>query len=210
MFCSELSALRKGKSVAEEPEPTLTPPSTIPPPRQEAELSADEMRQLLTATLLSRADLQENEVNLLGYLQRSANLPPVSRPEPATSTNLQEVVSRLEGKIDQSVEKLEKKIDDLKESVNSALGTLETRVRALETTCRGEEEASKRQRVTEDRPPEASGAGGFGNLQGTGTETSTVPPQTEEAAVTSTVGRELVLYVDPDTLPLSTVRLCTD
>ena len=64
--------------------------------------------------------------------------------------------------------------------------------------------------MTKDRPPEASGAGGFGNLQGTGTETSTVPPQTEEAAVTSTVGRELVLYVDPDTLPLSTVRVCTD
>ena len=122
MFRSELSALRKGKSVAEEPEPTPTPPSTIPPPRQEAELSADEMRQLLTATLLSRADLREDEVNLLGYLQRSANLPPVSRPEPATSTDLKEVVSRLEGKIDQSVEKLKKKIDDLKEFVNSALG----------------------------------------------------------------------------------------
>ena len=105
--------------------------------------------------------------------------------------------------------------------MNSALGTLETGVRALETTCRTEaepskrrlddeddpsrreEEASKRQRVTEDRPPEASGAGGSGNLQGTGTET-------EETAVTSTVGRELVLYVDPDTLPLSTVRVCTD
>jgi hypothetical protein len=64
--------------------------------------------------------------------------------------------------------------------------------------------------VTEDRPPEASGTGGSGNLQGTGTETTTVPPQTEEATVTSTVGRELVLYVDPDTLPLSSVRICTD
>ena len=36
-----------------------------------------------------------------------------------------------------------------------------------------------------------------------------MPPQIEEAAVTSTVGRVLVLYVDPDTLPLSTVQLCT-
>jgi len=158
-------------------------------------------------------------VNLLGYLQRSSNLPPVSRPEPATSTDLKEVADRLEGKIDQSVEKLGKKIDDLKESVNSALGTLETRVRALETTCRAEakqskrrrddendpshreEEASKPQRLTEDRPPKASGAGGSGNLQGTGTERSPVPPLTEEAAVTSKVGRELLLYVDPDTLP---------
>jgi hypothetical protein len=152
MFRSELSALRKGKSVAEEPEPTPTPPSTIPPPRQEAELSADEMRQLLTATLLSRTDLREDEVNLLGYLQRSANLPLVSRPETATSTDLQEVVSRLEGKIDQSVEKIEKKIDDLKKSVSSALGTLETRVRALETTCRTEAEPSKRRRDDEDDP----------------------------------------------------------
>ena len=73
-----------------------------------------------------------------------------------------------------------------------------------------EEEASKRQRLTEDRPPEPSGTGGSGNLQGTGTETSTVPPQIEKAAITSIVGRELVLYVDPDTLPLSIVLLCTD
>ena len=228
MFRQELSALRKGKSVEVEPEPTPTPPSTVPPPHQEVELGPDEMRQLLTATLLSRTDLREDEVNLLRYLQRSANLPPVSRPEPTTSTDVKEVEDRLGGKIDQSVEQLGKKIDDLKESVNSSLGTLETRVRAVETTCRAEaepskrrhddeddpslreEEASKRQRLTEDRPPEASGTGGSGNLQGTGTETSTVPPQTEEAAVTSMVGRELVLYVDPDTLPLSTVQLCTD
>ena len=37
-----------------------------------------------------------------------------------------------------------------------------------------------------------------------------MPPQTEEAAVTSSVGRELVLYVDPYILPLSTVLLYTD
>ena len=37
-----------------------------------------------------------------------------------------------------------------------------------------------------------------------------MPPQIKEATVTSSVGRELVLYVDPDILPLSTVQLCTD
>ena len=41
---------------------------------------------------------------------------------------------------------------------------------------RREEKASKRKGVTDDRPLEASGAGDSGNLQGTGTDTSTVPP----------------------------------
>jgi len=135
-------------------------------------------------------------VNLLGYLQRPSNISPVSLPEPTASSDLKEVV--------QTVERLEGKIDALKESVDS----LERRVRVLETTCRARAEPSKRRR--DDRPPEASSVGGSGNLQGTVTESSTVPPQIEEAAVTSTVGRELVLYVNPDTLPLSIVQLCTD
>ena len=37
-----------------------------------------------------------------------------------------------------------------------------------------------------------------------------MPPQIEEAAVIYSVERELVLYVDPDTLPLSTIQLCID
>ena len=37
-----------------------------------------------------------------------------------------------------------------------------------------------------------------------------MPQQTELAAAISSVRRELILYVDPDILPLSTVQLCTD
>ena len=60
---------------------------------------------------MSRDNLRENEVNLLGYLQRSANISPVSRPEPATSNDIKEVV--------QIVKRLEGKIDALKELVDS-------------------------------------------------------------------------------------------
>ena len=140
MFRSKISALQKGKSVFVEPEPTLIPSPIVPPPRLEAELHTDEMRQLLTSTLMSRDNLQEVEVNLLGYLQWSANISPVSRPQPATSNDLKEVV--------QIVERLEGKINTLKESVDS----FETRVRALETTFRAQAEPSKRRRDDEDDP----------------------------------------------------------
>ena len=69
------------------------------------------MRQLLIETHMSRDNLQEDEVNLLGYLKRSANISPVSRPEPATSSDLKEVVK--------TVERLEGKIDALKELVDT-------------------------------------------------------------------------------------------
>ena len=57
MFRSKISALQKGKSVFVEPEPTLIPSPIVPPPRLEAELSADKMRHLLAATLMSRDNL---------------------------------------------------------------------------------------------------------------------------------------------------------
>ncbi|KAJ9544634.1 hypothetical protein OSB04_024341 [Centaurea solstitialis] len=101
-----LEARLKGKGKVTEPVRDPTPPlrSPSPPPRSTAPVSSsDELRDLLMASLLSRSDLSDHEVNLLGYLKRFSDPSlSASRPEPATSSSHEVVLSiqRLEGKLD--------------------------------------------------------------------------------------------------------------
>ncbi|KAJ9560784.1 hypothetical protein OSB04_005944 [Centaurea solstitialis] len=139
-FSGKIAALEaqvKGKSTARAttpPPPSSPPRSTTPAP------STDELRDLLMASLLSRGDLNDKEVHLLGSLKQFSDPSiPAIRPEPATAPS---------HAVGLSTQWLEGKFSDLREEVKSDIGKVKSSLlairRALSTSCRAAAEPTKR------------------------------------------------------------------
>ncbi|KAJ9548657.1 hypothetical protein OSB04_021200 [Centaurea solstitialis] len=137
-------------------DPSPPPPPTSPPRSTAPASSSDELRDLLMTSLLSRSDLNDNEVNLLGYLKRFTDTSlPVSHPEPATSSS-QEVVSsiqRPEGKLDAMKTEVQFDIS----LVKGSLSGVQTQIRDLQTTCRAAAEPARRRHDDRDDPDRREG-----------------------------------------------------
>ncbi|KAJ9553548.1 hypothetical protein OSB04_017593 [Centaurea solstitialis] len=153
-----LEAQLKGKGQVVEPvrDPSPPPPPTSPPRSTAPASSSDELRDLLMTSLLSRSDLNDNEVTLLGYLKRFTDTSlPVSHPEPATSSS-QEVVSsiqRLEGKLDAMKTEVQFDIS----LVKGSLSGVQTQIRDLQTTCRAAAKPARRRHDDRDDPDRREG-----------------------------------------------------
>ncbi|KAJ9547206.1 hypothetical protein OSB04_019749 [Centaurea solstitialis] len=211
-----LEARFKGKGQVTEPVRDPTPPhrSPSPPPRSTAPVSSsDELRDLLMASLLSRSDLSDHEVNLLGYLKRFSDPSlPASRPEPATSSSQEVVLSiqRLEGKLDAL------KTEELVE-IKGSISDMQTRIRALETSCHASAEPPKRRYDDRDDPDRREGeihkkarlgssvltgtssgaAAPSGTHMGTGADVSQ-SQRSQNPTADSAEGREIVFCVNPE------------
>ncbi|KAJ9542826.1 hypothetical protein OSB04_029332 [Centaurea solstitialis] len=203
----------KGKVTEHVRDPTPPPRSPSPPPRSTALVSStDELRDLLLASLLSKSDLSEHEVNLLGYLKRFTDPSlPASRPEPTTSSSQEVVLSfqRLEGKLDAL------KTEDLAK-IKGSISDMQTQIRALETSCRASAEPPKRRHDDRDDPDRREGeihkkarlgssvltgtsssAAPFGTHMGTGADVSPSQPGQNPTADLAE-GREIVFCVNPE------------
>ncbi|KAJ9535269.1 LOW QUALITY PROTEIN: hypothetical protein OSB04_un001633 [Centaurea solstitialis] len=196
-----LEARLKGKGKVTEPvrDPTPPPRSPSPPPRSTAPVSSsDELRDLLMASLLSRSDLSEHEVNLLGYLKRFTDSSlPTSRPEPVTSSSQE----RLEGKLDAL------KTEELAE-IKGSISDMQTQIRALETSCHASTEPPKRRHDDRDDPDRREGEihkkARLGSSVLTGTSSGAAPSGThmgtgaDNPTADSAEGQEIVFCVNPE------------
>ncbi|KAJ9541568.1 hypothetical protein OSB04_028074 [Centaurea solstitialis] len=142
-FSCKIAALEaqvkgKGKSTAR----ATTPPPPPSSPQRSTTLasSTEELRDLLMASLLSRGDLIDKEVHLLGSLKQFSDPSlPTNRPEPATAPS---------HAVGPSTQWLEGKFSDLREEVKSDIGKVKSSLlairRALSTSCRAAAEPTKR------------------------------------------------------------------
>ncbi|KAJ9545593.1 LOW QUALITY PROTEIN: hypothetical protein OSB04_025300 [Centaurea solstitialis] len=155
-FSGKIAALEaqvKGKGTSTARATTPPPPPSSPPRSTTPASSSDELRELLMASLLSRRDLNDKEVHLLGSLKQFSDPSlPAYRPEPATAPS---------HAVGPSTQWLEGKFSDLREEVKSDIAEVKSSLsairRVLATSCRAAAEPTKRRHDDREDPGRREG-----------------------------------------------------